>query len=648
MSLPVEQLQDFFTSPAWLRVVLAALLFFYVLQLKVRPPRFFAIAAIPLLLILRDIVLHWFPHHALLIFSEAFILSLYVLWIAAYRRRLFGYIHLAVAVSASGIVAYVRITGDDALLWQVIHGVLLVGSYLYLFMQMYQVSRANSAGGEFVEEVRSGFITFYGYLLAAVLLVPFQWLAQQAVILPLTYAFHAFVFWSFHQEAQRRSTLSFDFIRKHLYSTFDFIKTLNEALSENTAVQQVTNFVSRSVMDSTYADGAVVLLINPETKKLDFSSVEGYYPPPYEIPEIVTQRIGKVQAYLQSTSIELGETLLGEVAKSRRPLFIPQGENDPRLQWQNSNRYTFASSLIAVPLIASNHLYGVLSVAKRNPGDWFTKEDYDMCGVFADYSAMTLETLYNYSELIEKREIEREVGFAANIQRDLLPARLPSISGVDIAADSYPARGVSGDYYDVLPLKKIGKVGILVCDVAGKGIPASLVMVMIRTILHVIAGASSNASKVVRLINRSVAGNVSVDRFATLAYIMLNPSTGELEMSNAAHHPLLIYRAESGSFESVDTEGLPIGMERSTDYGIARTRLDRGDIAVMYSDGITEAMNPDNEQFGEERVKQTISANANDGQGSREILSSIFTAIVRFAGEAAQHDDQTLVVLQRK
>jgi sigma-B regulation protein RsbU (phosphoserine phosphatase) len=377
-------------------------------------------------------------------------------------------------------------------------------------------------------------------------------------------------------------------------------------------------------------------------------SIEGYYPPPFPIPEITTQRIGKVQEYLKSTPIALGHTPLGQVARDRTPLFIRQAESDARLEMQNADRYTFTSSLIALPLISSDHLYGVLTVAKRTPGDWFSREDYDLCGVFADYTSMTIETLYNYSELIEKREIEREVGFAAQIQKDLLPARLPRVRGVDIAAESYPARGVSGDYYDTLPLKRIGKMGVLVCDVAGKGIPASLVMVMIRTVLHLIAGQTGAAEKVVRIINRSVTGNVSVDRFATLSYLLFDPGTGSIELSNAAHHPLLIYRAASATFEQVDTEGLPIGMEPDAQYTKTTRTMNSGDVAVLYSDGITEAMNSRSRQFGEERLKEAIADAAANGAESKDIMDSVFHHIKRFVGDAAQHDDMTLVVFRKR
>jgi sigma-B regulation protein RsbU (phosphoserine phosphatase) len=263
-----------------------------------------------------------------------------------------------------------------------------------------------------------------------------------------------------------------------------------------------------------------------------------------------------------------------------------------------------------------------------------------------------MEALYNYTELIEKKEIEREVGIAADIQKWFLPAELPKIDGLDVAAASYPARGVSGDYYDVLPIPQKkgegkGKAAVLICDVAGKGVPASLVMVMIRTIVHLIAGAGRSAGQIAGLVNRGVAGNVSIERFATFSYLMCDPASGAVEYANAGHHPLLLYRAAGDEFEKVDADGLPIGLDKKSSYSQVEVQLEPGDIALLYTDGIVEAMNAADEQFGEDRVREVLRGNGTSAASAEEIMRKLYDELESFVDGAPQHDDETLIVMKK-
>lgn len=644
----LEVVIAFLSSPEWVRCVVAALLFLYGVTIPLRPPFFRGLAAIPLVLLIRDLVLFLYPDAVILIFSEIVIIGLYTSWIGAYRHKSFGIVQLVLTSAIGALVVYYRLSGDTGVLMRFWQSVVLAGSYGVMVYQLYNVSHKSAPGGEFIEKNRTNFITFYSFALLIVIFSPYTRIPVRAVLLPLTYGVHAFVFWKYRQEASRQASVNLGFMRKYLNSTFDFMKTINEALSERSAVQQVLEFVASSIMDATAADGGTVLLINPDTNKLEVKSLKGYYPPPYEVPDIAKQKVGKIQVYFESTPISVGETILGEVAQTREQLYIPNTAGNPRLAEQNSDKYSYAGSLIVLPLVASGRVFGVLSVAKRTPGQMFSQQDYERCVVFADYTALTIEALYNYTEIIEKQEIEREVSIAADIQKWLVPEDLPHIPGIDAAAVSYPARGVSGDYYDVIPLRKKGKAVVLICDVAGKGVPASLVMVMIRTIVHLIAGAGRNAARVVSLINRGVAGNVSIERFATLSYLVIDLKSGKVEYANAGHHPLLVYRAAKGAFETYDTEGLPIGLEKASEYEHLELTLYKDDVVMLYTDGITEAMNYEDEQFGEERVKDIVAHVSTNGTSASEVMQGIFTGIDEFVNGAPQHDDETLIILKKK
>jgi sigma-B regulation protein RsbU (phosphoserine phosphatase) len=184
--------------------------------------------------------------------------------------------------------------------------------------------------------------------------------------------------------------------------------------------------------------------------------------------------------------------------------------------------------------------------------------------------------------------------------------------------------------------------------VAGKGIPASLVMVMIRTVIHLLAPEARSAAHAVSMINRGVAGQVGIERFATLSYLLLDPERGEVEYSNAAHHPLLVYRAAEHHFDDYDTGDIPVGIDAEAEFSPTSLSLDPGDLLLLCTDGITEAMDEEDNQFGEERLRETVRAGVEDGLSCTDIEARLFKAVEEFAGKAPQHDDQTLIVLRKE
>jgi len=203
---------------------------------------------------------------------------------------------------------------------------------------------------------------------------------------------------------------------------------------------------------------------------------------------------------------------------------------------------------------------------------------------------------------------------------------------------------VSGDYYDIIGIRK-GQILLAVCDVAGKGIPASLVMVMIRTIIHLVAHQPGmHVSRILDIVNWGIAGKVSLDRFATIALLTYDFAQHRLEYSNAAHHPLLIYRAETKTFETLDTDGIPIGLEKKTKYAQINTTLFKDDIVVLYTDGIIEAMNEKGQQYSYESLQQVIEANAE--LPMEKLKKVIIDDMNRFVGKARQHDDQTFLLMK--
>ena len=177
---------------------------------------------------------------------------------------------------------------------------------------------------------------------------------------------------------------------------------------------------------------------------------------------------------------------------------------------------------------------------------------------------------------------------------------------------------MSGDYDDVFRLEQ-GKLGIAICDVAGKGIPAALVMVMIRSILHLIVSPARDAAATLNWINRGITGRIDLDHFAKIAYLIYDEKDREIQYSNAAHLPLLVYEQK-------------------------RFPVEKGDLVLLYTDGIPEAMNPAGQQYGLGGLKRMVEKNA--VLPPAELVACIREDLRRFVGTARQHDDQTLLVMK--
>jgi len=329
--------------------------------------------------------------------------------------------------------------------------------------------------------------------------------------------------------------------------------------------------------------------------------------------------------------------------KTGKAVLIRDSRLDERLRANASDDILFVSSLVVVPLVVRNRALGALSVIKRAENQFFEERDFQHLTTLAEFASITIDNLYTYIEVLEKREFEREVDIAAQIQQKLLPGELPELESVELSVYNMPAKGVSGDYYDVFRLEK-DKLGIAVCDVAGKGIPAALVMVMIRSILHLIVSPERDTAATLNWINRGITGRIDLDHFATFSFMIYDEKNREILYSNAAHLPLLVYRQATGSLFKVDTQGLPIGIEKGTRYEQKKFHIEKGDLVLLYTDGILEAMNPSGAQYGLDGLKRMVEKNAL--LPAKELVTAIREDLRRFVGTARQHDDQTLLVMK--
>ncbi len=271
----------------------------------------------------------------------------------------------------------------------------------------------------------------------------------------------------------------------------------------------------------------------------------------------------------------------------------------------------------------------------------------DELGVLANEFNMMTDKLKQAKEMeIESRIMQEQLELAKEIQEGLNPMGYYEKEGVQIKGYTRAAKGVGGDYFDYIDISDIN-VGALISDVSGKGVPASLVMVMIRTVFtnSIKNNSRIDCATIVRSINDALSADFAIDKFATLFFMIYNRATNELSFSNAGHGPLFCYRSTLGKCTVTALEGVPIGIMEDVEYSQGKVKLNPGDIVVLYTDGVSEMRNEEKEEYGRLRLQKLLIAN--NQLNAEELVEKIVTDVDTFRGEASPHDDMTTLVLKR-
>jgi sigma-B regulation protein RsbU (phosphoserine phosphatase) len=340
---------------------------------------------------------------------------------------------------------------------------------------------------------------------------------------------------------------------------------------------------------------------------------------------------------------KISTTVRDRVIQEKTSLLVRDAQLDQTFKEQKSIVEQKVRSMMAVPLQTNDRVIGLIYVDSPHLIREFSREDLNLLTVMANVAAIRIE----HSRLNEIEEAERamakEMEQAALIQNGLLPSQSPKIEGLDMAGKTVPCRTVGGDYYDYLTFPD-GRVGMLVGDVAGKGMPASLLMSSLQARVHVLFEEGDGLAHKIGRLNKAVCAKCPDNRFITFFMTVVDPATGELVYTNAGHNPPLLVRASSG-FETLPGGGVILGILPMATYQEMRTSMGRGDALVLYSDGVTEAADPQGNDFGEERLGELVASMLE--RPASEIVDAIHGAVAAFTQGAAAADDITVVVARR-
>ncbi|OUT75269.1 MAG: serine/threonine protein phosphatase [Synechococcus sp. TMED19] len=312
--------------------------------------------------------------------------------------------------------------------------------------------------------------------------------------------------------------------------------------------------------------------------------------------------------------------------------------------------------LFGTSVVAKNRQRGRLYVFSGDPQFSWSEVRRRHVQLVADQTAVAIENELLLEEMRRHQRLDQQLSIGGEIQAQLLPSRCPVIDGVELAASCRPAFQVGGDYYDFIPTRpqlsgkrrEQGRWAVVMGDVMGKGIPAGLLMTLLRGMLRAEVLTGLPPDRILHDLNELAQEDLAhSNRFVTLFYSEFDPRTRVLRFSNAAHNPPLIWRRQGHTVERLDAPGLLIGLQPDADYGCEQVQLEPGDVLLYYTDGVTEASGVGGERFDEERLMRALLAICKSVPDAQGILDQLFARLDRFVG-AGRHleDDASMVVLK--
>jgi sigma-B regulation protein RsbU (phosphoserine phosphatase) len=300
-------------------------------------------------------------------------------------------------------------------------------------------------------------------------------------------------------------------------------------------------------------------------------------------------------------------------------------------------------TLMAVPLQTREKIIGIIYVDSPSLQREFTKDDLNLLTVMANVAAIRIEHT-RFAEVEQARQLmARDLEQAAEIQQRFLPAVAPPVRGLDVAGHNAPCRTVGGDYYDFFPYGT-SRIAMVLGDVSGKGMPASLLMMGLQARVQVLIEEPKSLGEVMTRLNRITSANCPSNRFITLFFCILDGETGDLTFCNAGHNPPVIVRAD-GTYDQLKGGGPVLGILPFIEYEEYHEKLSEGDALVIYSDGVTEANNPAGDEFEIEGLAEAVIPDRN--RPAAAIISSINKAVATYTAGAPPADDITLIVARR-
>jgi sigma-B regulation protein RsbU (phosphoserine phosphatase) len=346
---------------------------------------------------------------------------------------------------------------------------------------------------------------------------------------------------------------------------------------------------------------------------------------------------------VETDGIRISRSILQEVLKEGKSVLTSDAQHDPRFSGQTIALQGIRS-VLAVPLAVNEKVFGLIYADSPTYEVNFTEQHLQILTTLSSVAAIRVENARLLEESFDRARMEDQLKLATEIQQNLQPNSAPPVEGYEFQGISFSCYEIGGDYYDFIE-RPDGKMLVALGDVSGKGTSAALLMSSLHAAIHAQVAAKATLPETVNAVNAYLAANTPTNRFVTLFLAELEPSTGDLTFINAGHNPPLVVHAD-GKAEQLASGGFPLGILSTAVYEVGQAHIDPGGVLVIYSDGVSEAADPEGEEFGVERLADVVKNHlTKSAAGLRDRVES---ALSDFSKTAPAGDDITLVIVKRK
>jgi sigma-B regulation protein RsbU (phosphoserine phosphatase) len=402
---------------------------------------------------------------------------------------------------------------------------------------------------------------------------------------------------------------------------------LSQVFNSTLALGEVLERVMDEVIAATHAERGFVML-REQDGTLAFRTARGMD-----------------QSTVQDPQFQISRGVVECVAERGQPVLTSNAQQDDRFSLRTSVMSLGLRSILCVPLAVQGRLQGVIYVDNRLQSGVFTSADLDLLAAIASTAAIAVENARLYQVAVEKGRLERELQVAREVQASLLPRAAPVFPGWEIEGRWWPAREVAGDYYDLFPLDA-GRLGLVIADVSDKGMPAALFMALTRSVVRASVIQARTPAEGIAAANRLICCDSVGGMFVTLFYGVLQPATGALTYVNAGHNPPLLHRAGADHLLELPPTGMALGVLEEASLEQRLVQLYPGDWLFLYTDGLTDASDDQENRFGLERLRRVLLDGSHEGAVAADIVGALERTVDAFTGKAVPFDDVTLVLLR--
>jgi sigma-B regulation protein RsbU (phosphoserine phosphatase) len=430
---------------------------------------------------------------------------------------------------------------------------------------------------------------------------------------------------------------------------FDFLHGLGEAFAEGVSPADLHRLIVEGAVRISEAHGGALYLVDKSGTTLVPAFLSPGCPPLIELPaHLIAQLESTPQAldsYVHLHSIRRGEGLLGAIWAAGQVCILADEEIVIADERPENLK---VKSIMAAPLTYRRKILGVLALANGPMSTPFRREELSVFKTIVEQSAFALYNEAIYLQAGEKKRLDQDLQTAREIQRILLPSAPPHWPSYDIGGINVPAQHVSGDYFDYIPMGD-QHLGVIIADVSGKGVAASLIMAMARSVIRSQTALSLSPAEILCRVNRLLYPDIKEDMFISMAFVLLNRENNEVTLARAGHDPPLHYRARTREVLPLNPRGMALGIDSGDLFDRIcenfSVTLEAGDMLILYTDGSTEALDEAGLEFGLPRMVQSIQANAL--LPAQQIVQNISEELTTFVGKQRQYDDITLIALKR-